>query len=174
MLTMFSPNLSLCQRGTVLVSFCIVSFAFFGDPALFPCCHFRLLSFLLLQYLYGYSGGLRLTKALWHPVILTAYEQYFSFSRSDGHKVTAITSLLFCVIIAERWSYVHAVVSLELTGGQGKKEERKTQTEKLIKNIHILMVLLYFFIFYEAHGTHSGRKSKRLICMKGYVVHQHT
>lgn len=55
-----------------------------------------------------YPGGLRLSKALWHPVILTAYEQYFSLSRSDGREVTAITSLLFCVIIAMHWSYVHS------------------------------------------------------------------
>lgn len=50
-------------------------------------------------------------------MILTAYEQYFSLSYSDGSEVTAITLLLFCVIIAERWSYVHSLVSLELNGG---------------------------------------------------------
>lgn len=96
----------------------------FLSSSYFLLLSLRPLSCLLLHYLCCYSCGLRLTKALWHPVVLTAYEQYFSLSRSDGREVTAITSLLFCVIIAERWSYVHTLVSLELTGGQARKMEK--------------------------------------------------
>lgn len=141
MATVFSPNFFSCQHGSVLVFFCFVSFAL-SEILLYSIAVASSTFFSLLHYLHCYLCGLQLTKALWHPMILTAYEQYFSFSRSDGCEVTAITSLLFCVIIAERWSYVHSLVSLELTGGQVRKVERMTQTEKLIKCIHILTVLL--------------------------------
>lgn len=180
MLTMFSPNLFSRQHGSLLVSFCVVSFAL-SEIQLYSLAVTLSMCFFFSFATFTVTRGLRLTKALWHPVILTAYEQYFSLSRSDGREVTAITSLLFCVIITEHWSYVHAVVSLELSGGQARRVQRMTQTEKLIKCIPILTVLRFFFFIFlwstdrvTFDVTNSVRKSKLLICIKSCAVHRHT
>lgn len=128
------PTVLICSLvNTALISSPFISCSIIcplWSPAIFSCCH--LVRVLLLHYLLCYLCELRLTKGRWHRVVLTAYEQYFSFSRSDGHEVTAITSFLFFVIITKCWSYVHPLVSLEITEGQTRKRKRIGQTETLI------------------------------------------
>lgn len=129
---MFSPNLfSSTWLWSAFASYHLL-FLRSSYIILLSLCPF---SFLLLHYLYGFLCGLRLTEALWHPVILTAYEQYFSLSRFDGHEVTAITSLLFCVIIAECWSYVHSGVSLE-NHWRARKESGKNNADREANRIY--------------------------------------